>query len=163
MMFSLTNPAFKKKGLRIMKKHYLFTAVLVVMLLLLAVAPVQAAAPQPFYVDKVCGAAGCKIQNAAPPFDVFNGTTVQYENKNYGPDSAGNMHMTAGITLTSSSDSQDTISGIVSWVYHDGVFTGHFSFQSGTGDFAGIHARGEIGLVTWPTNFYFSGDYFFAP
>ncbi len=147
-----------------MKRRYLFTTLLIVILLLLAVAPVQAATPQSFYMVKACTGPGiCTITSADAPFDVFVGQPVTYDMHNFGPDAAGNVHMTAGITLTSGEDPADTVSGMVSWVYHDGVMTGHISLQSGTGDFAGIHAEGVIGLTSWPSTFYFSGQYFFAP
>ncbi|HEX9091570.1 MAG TPA: hypothetical protein VF831_08770, partial [Anaerolineales bacterium] len=88
---------------------------------------------------------------------------VTYDIYFFGPDSAGNIHMIAAILLTSAADPQDTASGIVSCVYHNGEFTGHISLQSGTGDFEGVHAEGDIGLLTWPSTFDFSGQYFVAP
>lgn len=147
-----------------MKRIFSFTSLLVVICLLLVVAPAQAAPPQSFYMVKACSGPGnCTITEATAPFDVFVGSKVAYDNYFFGPDSAGNVHMIAAITLTSTADPQDTASGIVSWVYHNGDFTGHISLQSGTGSFEGVHAQGEIGLLSWPSTFNFSGEYFIAP
>ncbi|MGE5123734.1 MAG: hypothetical protein ACM3H7_04395, partial [Acidobacteriaceae bacterium] len=120
-------------------------------------------APESFYMVKACAGPGnCTITQATAPFDVFLGTKVSYTNYNFGPDASGNVRMTAAITLTSTNP-EDTLSGIVSWVYHNGDFTGHISLQSGTGIFEGMHAEGEIGLTAWPSTFYFSGNYLVAP
>lgn len=125
------------------------------------VVPAQAATPQSFYLRKEC-TPGCRIKNAVAPFDVFNDQLVQYDMIQYFSDSGGNMHMVAGFTLTSA-DQQDSISGMVAWVYHNEVFTGHLSFESGTGAFQGVHGEGEIGLLHWADTFYFSGQYVIAP
>ena len=147
-----------------MRRLNLFTSIFIILSLLLMVVPAQAATPESFYMVKACSGPGiCTITDATAPFDVFIGSMVTYDNYHFGPDAAGNVHMTAGILLTSAEDPQDTASGIVSWVYHNGDFTGHLSLQSGTGDFEGVHANGEIGLLTWPTTFDFSGHYFIAP
>lgn len=146
-----------------MKRIYLLTSIFIVLSLLLAVAPAQAAVPESFYMVKACSGLDCTITSATAPFDVFVGTKPAYGLYNFGSDAAGNVHMTATITLTSAADPQDTVSGIVSWVYRDPEFTGYISLQSGTGDFEGVHAQGNIGLLDWPSTFNFSGNYFFAP
>jgi hypothetical protein len=51
---------------------------------------------------------------------------------------------------------------MVGWAYHIGNFTDHFSLQIETGDFAGVHAEGEVGLLSWPTTRSFSNNYFIA-
>lgn len=126
------------------------------------VVPAQAATPQSFYLEKQCGSEGCKIVGAEHPFDVFNNQFVHYDMIRYFSDSGENMHMVAGFTITSA-DQLNSISGTVAWVYHNEVFTGHLTIESGTGAFAGAHGEGEIGLLEWPWDFYFSGQYVIAP
>lgn len=144
-----------------MKRISWLTSIVVVISLLLTVMPAKAADPDSFYMKKTCGASGCVISEGTGPFSAFDGTTAAYTMINTGFDSAGNRHMTAFITLNAGSEG--TLSGIVSWVYHNGEFTGHISLQSGTGSFEGIHAEGDIGLISWPTTFSFSGQYVVAP
>jgi hypothetical protein len=147
-----------------MKRNNLLISTLVVITILIAAVPAKAATSEPFYLEKVCDLPNsCLLQNGAPPFDVLNGGRIYYFDHAYFGNPAGNMHESAAVLLTSA-DGQNTMLGSVSWVMHDGEFSGHYIIQSGTGVFGGIHAKGIVEVKSWDTStFLLTGDYFFAP
>ncbi len=141
-----------------MKKAYLFTSILMVLSMLMAVAPAQAATPEPFSIRKDCHTGTCYIISASP-FTELVGAWIEYGTPNF-TNPALITIQSSSITIHASDG--DTLSGRVAWVLHDGVFQGNFTFQSGTGDLEDVHAQGTItALGGWV--FDLTGDYFVAP
>jgi hypothetical protein len=147
-----------------MKKNQISLLLIIFIAILLAASPAMAAPAQPFYLEKVCDLPNsCLLQNAAPPFEVLNGGRIYYYDHAYFQNPPGNMHESATILLTSA-DGQNSILGSVSWVLHDGEFRGKYILQSGTGVFEGVHAKGNVDVISWETmTFSLTGDYFFMP
>jgi hypothetical protein len=147
-----------------MKKNQLSISLIIFIAILLVATPAMAAPVQPFYLEKVCDMPNsCLLQNAAPPFQVLNGGRIYYFDHAYFENSAGNMHESAAILLTSA-DGLNTLLGNVSWVLHDGEFQGRYILQSGTGVFEGVHANGVVEVISWETmTFSLTGIYFFTP
>lgn len=145
-------------------KRKIIASVIVVLIALAVVVPASASTHQSFYLEKVCDLPNsCLLQNGAPPFDVLNGGRIYYFDHAYFENAAGNMHESA-MVLLSSADGQNTMLGNVSWVMHDGLFSGRYIIQSGTGVFEGIHAVGTVEVLSWETvTFVLTGNYFFAP
>jgi hypothetical protein len=111
---------------------------------LLAVMAVQAAPPQPFYLEKVCdyppGVPLCGLQGAEfnSPYAILNGGTVEYLGPAEFENPAGIYIISSEVLLTAADGSQ--ISGHFTWVSESGYFT----LRQGTGTLSGFHAQGVI-------------------
>lgn len=141
-----------------MKKTYPLISLFIVFALLLAVVPAQAATPEYFSFQKDCNTGTCVIY-AADPFTVLVGGWIDYATPNF-TNEAGFMKQTSAITIHASNGA--TLSGVVSWVYHNGVFQGRFDIQSGTGTLEGVHAFGTISALE-SGKYDLTGEYFVAP
>ncbi|KAF0110434.1 MAG: hypothetical protein FD147_1694 [Chloroflexi bacterium] len=145
-----------------MKKMSIFVMVLCIAMLVAVTNPVQAAPHSTFYFEKVCDGSVdpniCVIQNAAAPFAVLNGGTIEYFDHAYFQNPAGMVIESATVLVTASDGSQAT--GHVRWVKDRGYYT----LLPGTGSLKNLHLIGKVATISWETmTFSVSGKYFFTP
>jgi hypothetical protein len=125
-------------------KKFLIVGTFALLVSLLAVVMVQAAPPQPFYLEKVCdyppNVPLCGLQGAdlTSPYAVLNGGAVEYLGPVEFENAAGIYVISSEVLLTAPDGS--TVSGHFVWVADSGYFT----LRQGTGALAGFHAQGVI-------------------
>jgi hypothetical protein len=139
-----------------MKK--LLVMALVILLIMLVVAVVEASKPEYFYLEKVCSdpeSSFCVLQNAYP-FENLNGGLIEYLSCAPATDK-----FLCAVELTTGSDYEDgSVSGRVRFVSDHGYFT----LRQGTGSLAGLHAVGRIELLSEETGtFSLEGSYHVEP
>ena len=135
-----------------MKK--LIVMALVILLITLVVAAVEASKPDYFYLEKVCAdpdSPFCDLR-AANPFTDLNGGQLEY--LSCAP--ATDKFLCAVVLTTESGDG--AVSGRVRWVSDHGYFT----LRQGTGSLAGLHAVGRIDFL-YDRTFSLEGTYHVEP
>lgn len=133
-----------------MKK--LIVMALVILLLTMVVAAVEASKPDYFYLEKDCvDSPICDLQNA-DPFTNLNGGQLEY--LSCAP--ATDKFLCAVALTTGSGDG--AVSGRVRWVSDHGYFT----LRQGTGSLAGLHAVGRIDFL-YDRTFSLEGTYHVEP
>ncbi len=145
-------------------KKVLFVSMIFVFVFGWGAVPAKAAPPQPFYLAKVCPyppTGVCGISSADQLGFLEGGTITYFDHAFFGND-AGVYHEASTILVAATDGS--TANGHISWVMMaNGKFVGSFTILPGTGSLAGFHASGKIDVLSWPTNFSWTGTYFFAP
>lgn len=142
-------------------KKILISATIALLVGLLVTMAAQAAPPQPFYIEKTCDLPySCLLHDADTyPFTVLNGGRIYYFDRAYFANPAGNAKESADVLLVSA-DGNSMLRGHVSWVLHDGDFYGRYTLYEGTGELAGLHVQGVVGVLDWTTfTFFLKGTY----
>jgi hypothetical protein len=145
-----------------MKKRIL-TLTFVILVALLAAMTVQASTPQELYLEKTCSAETyCDIHDAHGPFEILNGGRIYYYDHNYFENPAGISKETAKIEIISA-DGKHSLIGNVTWVWRE-EFKARYIIYAGTGDLVGMHASGNVNLLSSDTwTFSLTGIYHIEP
>jgi hypothetical protein len=137
------------KGGSIMRRLLLIPCTAVLAVLLVA-APVLAAPPQAFHLEKACpsptfGDNACDVIAATGPFSVLVGGAIVYFDHMYDPGNpAGYSFEAATIHLVDAANVTLAI-GHIHWrMTPDGTFLGVYTLGGGSGSLAGIHATGNV-------------------
>lgn len=143
-----------------MRKRAVILLVLVSLLVGVATTGASATPPEDdFYLEKACGTAtyndlpACEITEAQGPAAMFEGGWIVYEDRVYW-EKGDKVREIARVYLVAPDDETTTLRGQIRWIDDYGMFT----FSKGTGQAAGIHAKGMIGFLDELTD----GRYLFS-